>query len=42
MSVYGLDWVGPGQGQLADACEFGIESSNYLKIGEFLEKLQTS
>ena len=23
MWVYGLDWAGPGQGQVADACECG-------------------
>jgi len=23
MWVYGLDWAGPGQGQVTDACECG-------------------
>ena len=42
MWVYGLDWAGPGQGQLADACECGNEPSGSVKCGEFLDQLQTS
>ena len=42
MWVYGLDWVGPGLGQLADACEYSNEPSGSMKCGEFLDKLQTS
>ena len=42
MWVYGLDWAGPGQGQVADACECGNEPSGSMKCGEFLDKLQTS
>ena len=38
----GLDWVGPGQGQVADACEYGNEPSGSMKCGEFLDWLQTS
>ena len=31
MWVCGLDWAGPGQGQVADACECGNEpSGNFL------------
>ena len=42
MWVYGLDWAGPGQRQLADACECGNEPSGSVKCGEFLDQLQTS
>ena len=28
----GLDWAGPGQGQVADACECGNESSGFIKM----------
>ena len=42
MWVCGLDWVGPGQGQVADACEYGNEPSGSMKGGEFLDQLQTS
>ena len=42
MCVYGLDWVGPGQRQVADACECGNEPSGSVKCGEFLDQLQTS
>ena len=42
MWVYGLDWAGPGQGQMADACECGNEPSGCVKCGEFLDQLQTS
>ena len=42
MWVYGLDWTGPGQRQVADACECGNEPSGYVKCGEFLDQLQTS
>ena len=37
MCVYGLDWAGPGKGQVADACEFGNEHSGSVKRGEFLD-----
>ena len=33
----GLDWAGPGQGQVADACECGNEPSGSIKCGEFLD-----
>ena len=36
MWVYGLDWAGPGQRQVADACEYGNEPSGSVKCGEFL------
>jgi len=36
MWVYGLDWVGPGLGQVADACECGNEPGS-VKCGEFLD-----
>ena len=42
MWVCGLDCVGPGQGQVADACECGNEPSSSVKCGEFLDQLQTS
>ena len=42
MWVYGLDWAGPGQRQVADACECGNEPSDSVKCGEFLDQLQTS
>ena len=42
MWVYGLDWAGPGQRQVADACECGNEPSGSVKYGEFLDQLQTS
>ena len=42
MWVYGLDWVDPGQRQVADACECGNEPSGSVKCGEFLDYLQTS
>ena len=42
MWVCGLDWAGPGQGQVADACEWGNELSGSIKGGEFLDQLQTS
>ena len=42
MWVYGLDWAGPGQGQVADTCECGNEPSGSVKCGEFLDWLQTS
>ena len=41
MWVYGLDWAGPGQGWVAEACECGNETSVSLKCGEFLDQLQT-
>ena len=37
MWVCGLDWVGPGWGQMADACECGNEPSGSIKCGEFLD-----
>ena len=42
MWVYGLDWAGPGQRRVADACECGNEPSGSVKCGEFLDQLQTS
>ena len=42
MWVYGLDWAGPGQRQVADACECGNEPSGSVKCGEFLDQQQTS
>ena len=42
MWVYGLDWAGPGQRQVADACECGNEPWGSVKCGEFLDQLQTS
>ena len=42
MWVYGLDWAGPGQRQMVDACECGNEPSGSMKCGEFLDQLQTS
>ena len=41
MWVYGLDWAGPGQRQVADAYECGNEPSGSVKCGEFLDQLQT-
>ena len=32
-----LDWAGPGQRQVADACECGNEPSGSVKCGEFLD-----
>ena len=32
MWVWGLDWAGPGQGQVADACECGNELSGSIKM----------
>ena len=37
MWVCGLDWAGTGQGQVADACECGNETSCSIKCGEFLD-----
>ena len=42
MWVYGLDWAGSGQRQLAEACECGNEPSGSVKCGEFLDQLLTS
>ena len=42
MWVYGLDWAGAGQRQVADACEYGNEPSGSMKCGEFLDQLQIS
>ena len=33
----GLDWAGPGQGQVAGAFECGNEPSGSIKCGEFLD-----
>ena len=32
MWVWGLDWVGPGYGQVADTCECGNEPSGSHKM----------
>jgi hypothetical protein len=32
MWVCGLDWAGPGQGQVAHACECGSEPSGSIKM----------
>jgi len=37
MWICGLDWTGPGQRQVADACECGNEPSGSVKCGEFLD-----
>ena len=37
MWVYGLDWVGPGSRQVAEAYECGNEPSVSVKFGEFLD-----
>ena len=37
MWVCGLDWAGPGQGQVTDGCECGNEPSGSIKCGEFLD-----
>jgi len=37
MWEFGMDWVGPGKGQLADDCECGNEPSVSMKYGEFLD-----
>jgi len=37
MCVFGLDWAGPGSGQVADACECGNETSVSVKCWEFLD-----
>ena len=42
MWVYGLDLVGPGQRQVADACECDNEPWGSVKCGEFLDQLKTS
>ena len=42
MWVYGLDWAGTGQREVADACECGNEPWGSVKCGEFLDQLQTS
>ena len=42
MWVYGLDWAGPGQGWVADACECVNEPSGSVKFGEFLDQFQTN
>ena len=42
MWVYGLDWTGSGQRQVADACECGNEPSGSVECGVFLDQLQTS
>ena len=35
MWLYGLDWAGPGLGQMSDAYECGNEPSGSVKCGEF-------
>ena len=30
--VCGLEWAGPGQGQVVDACDFGDEPSGSIKM----------
>ena len=35
--VYGLDWAGPGEGQVADVCECIIVPLGSVKCGEFLD-----
>ena len=42
MQVYELDWAGPGQRQVADACECGNEPLGSVKCGGFFDQLQTS
>ena len=42
MWVCGLDLDGPGQGQVAEACECGNGHSGSIKCGEILDQLQTS
>ena len=37
MWVCGLDWAGPGWGQMVGACEWGNETSGSVKCGEFLD-----
>ena len=37
MWVCGLDWAGPGQGQVAEACECGNEPSGSIKCGEYFD-----
>jgi len=36
MWVYGVNWAGPGQRRVADACECGNEPSGSVKWGNFL------
>jgi hypothetical protein len=42
MWACGLDWAGPGLGQVAYACECGDGLSGSVKCGVFLDYLQTS
>ena len=37
MWLCGLDWAGPGQVQVADACECGNETSGSIKCGDVLD-----
>ena len=37
MWVCGLDWAGPGYGQVVDVCECSNEPSGSKKCGEFLD-----
>ena len=37
MWVYGLNLAGPGQRQVADACQCGNEPSGSVKCMEFLD-----
>ena len=41
MWVCGLDWAGPGQRQMANACKCGNEPSGSVKCWEFIDQLQT-
>ena len=38
---HGLDWSGPGQGQVASTCKSGNEPSGSIKCAEFLNWLRT-
>jgi len=42
MWVYGLNWAGPGYGQVAEAYEYRNEHSGSAKCGEIFDHLQTS
>jgi hypothetical protein len=37
MWEYGLDCAGSGLGQVAGSCEYGNETSGFIKCGEFLD-----
>jgi hypothetical protein len=38
---YGIDRAGPGEGQVADTCECGNETSGSINAGNFVDKLKT-